>query len=278
MTKNFVRGMCTVGGVLVLLFTPRAVSAQIFNAPGDPTVGERYHIEASGNLWFPTSEMVVSSEALGIAGDNIDLVNDLGLESRKTFREFRLVLRPSTKHKFKLQYVPMTYQGSTTVRRSFKFNGLQYRIGVPVDTTFDWKMLRLGYEYDFLYRESWYAGFMLDARLTDTRVQLDSIIPALGSEFARARGPVPSIGFTGRYYPVPNLSISSEVSFFKIPESLDQRYRATYVDFDIYGTLNPVNWAGVQVGYRRFNVEYLIKQDAGNLKIGGLYLAGVLRY
>ena len=270
--------MCTAGWMLALLLAPRAAHAQIFKAPGEPVIGEAYHIEASGNLWFPTSSMVVSSEALGIVGDNIDLVKDLGLADRMTFREFRLVLRPSTKHKFKLQYVPMTYTGSTTLQRSFKFNGLRYNVGIPVTTLFDWNMLRLGYEYDFLYRENWYAGFMVDARMTNALVQLDSTVPALGSEFARARGPVPSIGFTGRAYPIPNVSVSTEVSFFKIPESLNQQYRAKYVDFDIYGTVNFVNWAGAQIGYRRFNLDYLIKKDAGDLKIGGLYLAGVVRY
>lgn len=263
--------------MLALLVAPRVAGAQIFSAPGDVVVGERYHIEGSGNLWFPASRIAVASEALGIAGDTVDLVKDLGIGERTNFREFRLVLRPADKHKFKIQYVPMTYTASATIQRQFVFNGLKYTIGVPVQTAFDWKMLRLGYEYDFVYLPRGYAGFMLDARFTDARIEL-SAPPPLGLEFARARGPVPSLGFTGRYYVVPNVSISSEVSFFKIPESLDERYRAKYVDFDIYGTVNFVNWAGAQVGYRRFNIDYQFKKDTGDLKVDGLYLAGVLRY
>lgn len=277
MTKTFARCVCASAWILALIVAPRVAEAQIFNAPGDVVVGERYHIEASGNLWFPTSNMAVASEALGIAGDKIDLVKDLGIGERTNFREFRLVLRPAGKHKFKIQYVPMTYSASTTIERQFVFNGIRYRVGVPVQTAFDWKMLRLGYEYDFVYLPRGYAGFMLDARLTDARIELQAPAP-LGLEFARARGPVPSLGFTGRYYVVPNVSVSSEVSFFKIPESLDQRYRAKYVDFDIYGTVNFVNWAGAQIGYRRFNIDYQFKKDSGDLTIDGLYLAGVLRY
>lgn len=276
MTKTFMRGVCTSAWILARLVAPHAAEAQIFRAPGDAVVGERYHIEVSGNLWYPSSNMVVSSEALGIVGDKIDLVKDLGVGERSNFREFRLVLRPADKHKFKIQYVPMTYTASATIQRQFVFNGLKYTIGLPVQTAFDWKMLRLGYEYDFVYLPRGYAGFMLDARLTDARIELTS--PALGLEFARARGPVPSLGFTGRYYVVPNVSISSEVSFFKIPESIDDRYRAKYVDFDIYGTVNFVNWAGAQIGYRRFNIDYQFKKDTGDLTVDGLYLAGVLRY
>lgn len=266
----------------MLLAAPGAASAQglksVFKSPGEPVVGERYHIEASGNLWFPSSNLLVSSESLGIVGDRVDLVNDLGVGERTTFREFRLVLRPSDKHKFKLQYVPMSYTASSIVHRQFTFNGLRYSVGVPVQTQFNWKVLRLGYEYDFLYRPQWYAGFMIDTRITDADIELSTTRPDLGVAFARARGPIPSIGFTGRYYVVPNVSVTSELSLFKIPESVDQRYRAKYVDFDIYGTVNVLPWAGAQFGYRRFNVDYTLKKDSGDLKADGIYLAGVVRY
>lgn len=276
MLTSVTRWLCTSVWMLTLLLAPRAADAQVFSLPGGPPVGEDYRIEASGNLWFPSSAMVVSSEGLRIAGSQIDLVKDLGLGERTNFREFRLVLRPAQKHKFKLQYVPMTYAASSRIQREIVFNGLRYTVGIPVQTAFDWKMLRVGYEYDFLRLEQGYAGFMIDVRLTDARIELTA--PARALEFARARGPVPSIGFTGRYYVVPNVSISSELSFFKIPESLDERYRAKYVDFDVYGTVNFVNWAGAQIGYRRFNVDYVFKKDTGDLTVQGLYLAGVIRY
>ena len=277
MNRTLLRCVCTLGWTLALLMVPRTVGAQIFKAPGEPVVGERYHIEASGNLWFPSSNLLVSSESLGIAGDQIDLVKDLGIGERTNFREFRLVLRPANKHKFKLQYVPMMYTASSTIQRQLIFNGLRYTIGIPVQTAFDWKMWRVGYEYDFVYLPRGYAGFMLDARLTDAQIELAAPAP-LGLAFARARGPVPSLGFTGRYYVVPNVSVSSELSFFKIPETLDERYRAKYIDFDIYGTVNFLPWAGAQIGYRRFNIDYTLKKDTGDLTIDGLYLAGVVRY
>jgi len=274
MMESFMRWICTFVWTLAVLMTPQTVLAQ-FARPGEPVVGERYHIEASGNLWLPSAGLVVSSESLGIFGDQIDLSKDLGVEERKNFREFRLVLRPSDKHKFKLQYLPLSYSGSTRLVREIVFNAQRYRVGLPVNTQMNWKMVRVGYEYDFVYLDRGYAGFMLDARFMEVAVELDSPI---GLEFARARAPVPSFGFTGRYYVIPNVSISSEVSFFKLPESLDERYRASYVDIDIYGTVNFTRWAGAQIGYRRFNVDYVFKNDSGDLQIGGLYLAGVLRY
>jgi len=275
MMKSFAGWTCTFSWTIALLAAPHTTWAQLFPADGSSALGERYHIEVSGNLWLPTADMVVTSESLGIPGNRIDLGRDLGVQESRTFREIRVVLRPATKHKFKVQYSPLTYTGSTTLNREFVFNGLRYRVGVPVDTAMDWKMLRLGYEYDFIHRSRGYAGFMVDARVLNVSLELDS---PLGVEFARARGPVPSFGFTGRGYVLPFVSITGEVSMFKLPESIDERYRAHYLDIDVYGSVNFTRWAGAQVGYHRFNIDYEIDNDKGDLHIGGLYFAGVLRY
>ena len=79
-------------------------------------------------------------------------------------------------------------------------------------------------------------------------------------------------------YVLPFVSITGEVSMFKLPESIDERYRAHYLDIDVYGSVNFTRWAGAQVGYHRFNIDYEIDNDKGDLHIGGLYFAGVLRY
>jgi hypothetical protein len=266
--------VCTAVAVAALVL-PSAAAAQVFLPPDSEVLGEQYHIEASGNIWMPSADIVVASEGFGIIGDNVDLVRDLGVGAKKSFRTFRLVLRPAQKHKFKIQNDPLSYSGSSTLVREFKFNGLLYRVGLPVETQVEWKMWRVGYEYDFLYMDRGYAGFTVDARFMDAGFELDSPI---GVEYARARSPVPAIGFAGRYYPHPNISVTSELSFFRLPESVDQRYKASYTDFDIYGTVNFVRWAGAQFGYRRFNIDYRFKSDTGDLSIGGLYFAGVVRY
>jgi len=75
----------------------------------------------------------------------------------------------------------------------------------------------------------------MEAKYTDVRVELDSPFAA---EFAHARAPIPALGGIGRFYVMPNISITGEVTAFKIPDSIDSRYAAHYVDVDIYGTLN----------------------------------------
>ena len=71
----------------------------------------------------------------------------------------------------------------------------------------------------------------------------------IASEFAHARGPIPALGGIARVYVVPNISITGEFTGFKIPDSIDSRYNAHYVDIDIYGTVNFTNNIGVKGGY-----------------------------
>lgn len=266
------------------LLLPASARAQFGQVPfSDPATGETYHIEVSGAFWNPTPELVIASESLGIAGSNINAVTDLGIQQQR-FKELRLVLRPARKHKFRLHYIPMSYTAATTVRRTFVFNGLTFPVNIPVNTTFDWKSVKLGYEYDFVYRDRGYAGFFTDIKFTDIGVELDTpvvrcrqgadLIPC----FARAQAPIPTIGGVGRVYVVPNISVTFELTGIKIPETVNQDYKAHYFDFDLYGTVNFNDYVGAQIGYRSLDLGYIVEEDSGTLKMKGIYFGGVVRY
>ncbi len=81
-----------------------------------------------------------------------------------------------------------------------------------------------------------------------------------------------------RGYVVPNISITAEVTGFKLPESLIKDTTGHYVDVDIYGTVNFTNNVGVQVGYRSFDVGYLVESDTGSFTLKGMFFGIVARY
>jgi hypothetical protein len=240
----------------------------------DPATGEKYHIEASAGYWFPGADITFSSEQLGIAGSQIDAKRDLGLTDQK-FTVLTVELRPARSHKFRLNYIPVNFTQTMTLNQDIVFNGIRYRLGLPVNSVLDWKTYEMTYEYDFVVKNWGYVGFDLQAKYTDVQVSLAS---PLAAEFAHARGPIPAIGFVGRYYVVPNISITGEFSAFKIPDSIDSRYNAHYIDLDIYGTLNFNNYIGVKGGYRARDVGYLIKSDSGAFTLKGIYFGAVVRY
>ena len=263
-----------VAAALILWSAP--ASAQYGAASAQPAVGDRYNIEAAAGWWNPSPEVVVSSESLGIPGSDIDLAGDLGVE-QKRIPELRLVLRPATKHKFRFNYLPIKYSAEAVVQREFVFNGLRYRIGLPVNTTADLTTYRFGYEYDFFYRSRGFLGVLLDVKYTNVDVQLDSPI---GSEFTSQVAPIPTIGIVGRGYIVPNVSITGEVSFFKVPENLAEQLEAEgrYLDYDFYGTFNFNRNVGAQVGVRSIDVSYKQDLDSGTLNFTGWYFGAVVRY
>ena len=248
-------------------YTPRTLD--------DPATGEKYHIEGALGFWSPSAEMSISSEQLGIIGSTIDFKTDLGMKDQR-FREFHATVRPARKHKLRFQYIPIKYeQGPFQITRNLTFNGQLYRVGLSVNSQLEWKAYRFTYEYDFLTRNRWYAGFLLEAKYTDVSAALQS---QFVDEFIHARAPVPAVGGVFRGYVTPNISITGELSGITIPSSVSEQYNAHYADLDIYGTVNFTNNIGAQVGYRSFDVGYQIEEDRGAFVLKGLYFGVVARY
>jgi len=252
-------------------FTPRSLN--------DPATGEIYHIEGAVGFWNPGSDMTLASAGRGplsgIPGTAINFKKDLGLTDSK-FPERHVTFRPVKKHKFRFQYIPISYgEEGIRVSQPIVFNGQQFRIGVPVNWTLDWRAYRFGYEYDAYYSNRVFVGFVADLKYTDVHATL---VSPTTNEFERARAPIPALGGIVRGYVVPNISITGEVTGFKLPDKAIRDAEGHYVDVDIYGTVNFNDHVGGQMGYRSFNVGYAYNRDSGDFKLKGLYFGVVARY
>jgi len=277
--RTLVTSLCL--GVGLMAASPAAAQYGAHPVSSDLATGERYHVELSGSLWSPSPDIVISSEVFGIAGSDVDFVNDLGIE-KATFTQFKLVLRPATKHKFRFEYTPISYDAEKTVTRTFVFNGQRYDIGLPVTSELKWKAYRFTYEWDFLYRDRGFLGMLLEAKYTDVNATLSTAFAGVTDvEFAHARAPIPAIGLIGRVYPAPNISITGEFSGFKYHSDAvlqNQDYGGKFFDFDIYGTVNFTDHFGAHAGYRSFDVFYKVKEDNGQMTLKGLYFGADVRF
>ena len=241
----------------------------------DPATGETYHVEIGGALFNPSPTLLITSEGLGIPGDQIDFVEEFNLE-RNTFKQLKIVLRPATKHKLRYEFIPMSFESTANISRSVVFNGQRFNVTLPVLAELKWNAMRFSYEYDFIYKDRGFFGVVLDLKYTNVEAALTNAL--IGREFARAQAPVPAVGGIGRVYVAPNVSITGEFTMFKLPESIDEDYRARYYDFDLYGTVNFNHHVGAQVGFRSLTVFYKVETDTGDLKMKGLYFGGVVRF
>ena len=270
-----------VGTAALLVCTAVPAAAQYKPKPlNDPATGESYHVEGAVGIWFPSADLNISSSGSGalsgIGGTSINAESDLGMPTNSHLPDFELVLRPARRHKFRAQYIPIQYTGSTTLSRDIVFNGQKYTLSLPVASTLTWHAARFGYEYDFISNNKGFGGFILEGKYTDVRVELDAPTVNL-AEFAQAQAPIPALGGIGRFYVVPNISITGELTAFQLP-TIQGQYSGHYVDVDAYATLNFTNNIGVKGGFRSLNVGYLVKQDTGAFTLNGVYFSAVLRY
>lgn len=268
-----------LSAALVVLAAAPATAQYRPRPLNNPSTPESYHIEAAVDYWFPTADMTISSQSLGLEGTPINFKTDLGLTDQK-FPALHLQLRAGGS-KFRFEYIPINYSQSATLKQDIVFNGQRYRVGLPVDSVLDWKAYRFGYEYDVLRRPRGYLGFILEAKYTDVSATLST--PPAGtragiSEFDRARAPIPAIGGTGRVYLAQNLAVTADISGFRLPSSVFKDASGHFVDVDVYGTLDFTNYIGVQGGYRVFDVGYAFETDNGSFTMKGLYFGGVVRY
>ena len=275
--------VCTVSlGLFAGLLTAIPARAQSGGGPShsDIATGETYHIEVAGTLWNPSPSLVISSESLGIIGNQVDFVNTLGIQ-KSTFGQVKVVARPARKHKFRFEFTPIHYTAQTTLQASFVFNGQKYAIGLPVTTDLKWNAFRFSYEWDFISRNRGFGGLVLDAKYTDVTATLSSSVAGSnGVEYTHARAPIPAIGGIGRVYVVPNISITGEFTMFKLPgQALDNtNYGGSFYDFDLYGTINFNDYVGAQFGYRSMDVFYKVRLDNGTMDMKGIYFGGVARF
>jgi hypothetical protein len=263
--------VCVSLGIMLLAAVP--AEAQYGANLSNRATGEHYNVEITGAIWDPTPSIFITSESIrGIRGTKIDFVEDLGIE-KNAFTQLRVVLRPAMKHKFRFEYTPIKYEAEAVLKRTIVFNGLDYFVSLPVETEVIWRAYRFGYEYDFYYRDRGFVGLVLEAKYTDIKAALTS---AINDEFVHAQAPIPAVGVIGRGYVAPNISITSEFTFFKLPDIED--YGGRFFDFDLYGTINFNDHVGAQGGYRSFDVQYLVESDNGQMTLKGLYFGGVVRF
>ena len=233
---------------------------------------ENYHIELGAMFWKPSPQVLIAS---GSAGTPIDFVSQFSIEDKR-FREFRVVLKAAQKQKLRYSTVPFTYSASATLNQSITFQGQTFTAGVPATADLKWTLMRFGYEWDSIATSMGFAGLFVDLKYNKMNAQLSA--PSVGTETFERNVAVPTLGGIGRAYLSQLISVTGEFTALKLKKGSLGVKNAKLYDFDVYGTANFGRHVGAQLGYRSVTVDYVVDDDAGNLKMKGLYFGGVLRF
>ena len=97
-----------------------------------------------------------------------------------------------------------------------------------------------------------------------------SLSSPVATEFARARGPIPALGGIVRYYVVPNVAITGQLTAFKIPDSIDSRYNAHYIESVFAGEQRE---RGVVFADLRINELALVLGDVRRVRSDNVHAA-----
>jgi hypothetical protein len=251
----------------------------------DPASGEDFHVELGLMFWSPTPELIVQTGALAVLGTSgVDFVQEFGIEKTR-FNEFRGVIKAGRKHKIRVSHVMMEYHESATLQRTIVFGGQVFPVSAPATADLEWRLWRLGYEWDFVARDRGLLGFITELKYNDVSAALAAT--GFGSSVTEVTAPIPTIGVIARAYPHKEVSITAEFTGFKMPGFIGNRisdaiegddFEAKMYDFDIYATLNFGRYVAVQGGYRSVTADYLVDQDSGDLKMKGFYWGGLVRF
>ncbi len=147
-----------------LVATPAVSFAQSRENKDDRAIGERYRVEAAATMWRPGLFGAITSTQLDLVGSKIDFANDLGFASANV-TNLSVVLRPAKKHRFHFELSPASYSSNTTFNRIVTFAGIPFPVSLPIHSTFSWRTMRIGYEYDFIYKKRGFIGVLFEARI-----------------------------------------------------------------------------------------------------------------
>ncbi|MGE0593200.1 MAG: hypothetical protein AB7G23_13580 [Vicinamibacterales bacterium] len=251
-----------------------APAAAQFNIPSPVVPAEDYRVEVGLRLWTPTPEITIAADGSVVAGTDINLISEFGIEKVR-FRELRAEVKPSQRHKIRVARVPIRYDADAVIERTLSFSGQTFTVGEPTHAELDWDFWRFGYELDVASGSSGFIGALVDLQYHRIEALISS---PRGSATAQARAPVPTVGFIARGYLADSFSLTAEFSGFKVPDWIYDDADASVKDFDVYATLHLGKNLGVQGGYRNMSADYVVDEDRGNLKMKGYYVGGLLRF
>lgn len=252
-------------GVLVtglFLFAPVAPAAAL------PFV----EVWGEARYWRPTLESKIVASIPGVGGTTVDPVSDLGIEEEQNAYEVRAGITLLGRHKFRIGYLPLSFDGDRNIPRTFTFEGQTFTANDRVITDLDVKILRAGYEFDVFRSPVGYLGLLLEVHYFDGKAHLRDV--TAGQErTVEFRVPVPVIGLGFRAYPITRIiSVGAELVGIYVGD------KGHYLDGEMSITLSPWPFVELTAGYRVIDLEGEEGDDSIDLFLHGPFASFTVRF
>jgi hypothetical protein len=262
--------------VAALLLVSAHAEAQFTPSP-EMMPAEDFNVELAVMFWQPTPDLRLTTGDAVVG--TVDFVREFVI-GKERFNEFRAVLKPARKHKIRFNYVTFKYDQDAVLQRTLTFQNRTFPVSADANANVNWDLYRIGYEWDFLSRSRGFVGLVTELKYNKVEADVTASGQVSGqtqsvSASVNQNAPVPTIGAIGRGYINEYASVTGEFTAFKLERD---DFRGTFYDFDIYGAAHFGKYVGAQAGYRSVTVDFLVDNDAGDMKMKGPYFGGFVRF
>jgi len=148
-------------------------------------------------------------------GTDIDLENDLGLDSSLTVFRFGGDYWAGDRHRFDLSVFDLSRSSSRRINKTIEFGDQIFEIDTTVNSENDLTIYKVDYTYSFLNRDWGYLGLTGGLYVASTKLGLSEATPGT-AESESLTAPLPLIGFRGEYAITDRITLRGSSQWFGI--------------------------------------------------------------
>ena len=223
--------------------------------------------------WRPILESSIVASTGTSQGTPVDPVSDLGLDEEQNAFEGRVGLTLLGRHKFRIGYLPLSFDGDRTITQNITFQGQTFTASTRVLTDLDVKILRAGYEFDFFKTPLGFLGILFEVHYFDGEARLRSST-GTPDEKVDFRVPVPVVGLAFRTYP----TITRIVSLGAELVGVYAGSTGHYLDGEASITFSPWPFVELTGGYRVIDLEGEDGDDKLDFFLHGPFASLTIRF
>jgi len=176
-----------------------AVALVLFAVLSCGSAASAFEVGVRGAYWFPTFSGEFRLDSNGTQGTLVDVQDDLGVDDENFF--FGEAWLWVGDHHLTLSGMKIDYSGDETLSDPIVFGGTTFPPGVRAESSLEYLMLDLSYQYDLVDLENFLAGFslgpILQVKYMDGEVKMKGREPVTGfqvEESENFRFPIPMLG------------------------------------------------------------------------------------